>query len=167
MTEKLRSHLKSEKGFTLIELLVVIAIIAILVVIVLVAINPLARINEANQRDGQSRVRQIAGGVEACLTSRLSISGATAVTAATFCAVTGNLQTGGFLKTVPTLVQVCQGAAATTDDDKVGIYTSSLFGGRAFAYKSEQATTPGANTAGSVFDIGAAVPANCAAVLGG
>ncbi len=71
MTEKLRSHLKTEKGFTLIELLVVIAIIAILVVIVLVAINPLQRIRDANTRSAGSSAQQIGTATAACITNSL------------------------------------------------------------------------------------------------
>ncbi|OGY25436.1 MAG: hypothetical protein A2134_01405 [Candidatus Woykebacteria bacterium RBG_16_39_9b] len=62
---------KSQKGFTLIELLVVIAIIAILVVIVLVAINPAARIRDANDRRAASDVRSVGSGVQACITDQL------------------------------------------------------------------------------------------------
>ncbi|OGY29572.1 MAG: hypothetical protein A3F35_02740 [Candidatus Woykebacteria bacterium RIFCSPHIGHO2_12_FULL_45_10] len=169
MIDKLRSHregLRTQKGFTLIELLVVIAIIGILVVIVLVAINPAARIAEAQQKDGQTRIRQIAGGLEACLTSRLG-AGRSTIQAAGDCTGAGYLVTNGYLKVLPTNVTICQGPAATTDDDKVALYTSVTFGGRAFAYKSEQPTTPGTNVAGSTFDFGTTVPASCAAALAG
>ena len=98
MTEKLRSHLKNEKGFTLIELLVVIAIIAILVVIVLVAINPVERINEANRRSAQSDVRQVATGVEACITKYLGDN-------------PGALETGAAAAAPLSAVETCSSAA--------------------------------------------------------
>lgn len=76
MTEKLRSHLRSEKGFTLIELLVVIAIIAILVVIVIVAINPVQRINDANDRQASSNVRSTGTLLSTCVTQELAAGNA-------------------------------------------------------------------------------------------
>jgi len=56
-------------GFTLIELLVVIAIIAILVVIVIVAINPIQRLADSANQRASSNVRNVATGVQACITN--------------------------------------------------------------------------------------------------
>jgi len=56
----------------LIELLVVIAIIAILVVIVVVAINPVGRLQEANDKRTSANVRAAGSLIGACITDQLS-----------------------------------------------------------------------------------------------
>lgn len=58
------------KGFTLIELLVVIAVIGVLSAIILVAINPVARINQANDAEVKSEIGQIATALATFATSR-------------------------------------------------------------------------------------------------
>lgn len=52
-----------KKGFTLIELLVVIAVIAVLATALITAINPVERINAANDAKAQSDVNQIVTGM--------------------------------------------------------------------------------------------------------
>src|SRR5689334_16252365 len=62
---KLPNTIKSSKGFTLIELLVVIAIIGILAGALFVAINPGARIKQANVSAAQNAVTGYANKIEA------------------------------------------------------------------------------------------------------
>lgn len=54
-----------QKGFTLIELLIVIAIIGILAALVLVGIDPLDKINAANDSKVQRDINALANAVEA------------------------------------------------------------------------------------------------------
>lgn len=61
-----------QKGFTLLELLVVIAIIAVLTAIVLVAVDPVIRINDANDRVAASNVRATGTLIAVCVASKLS-----------------------------------------------------------------------------------------------
>lgn len=65
----------TKQGFTLIELLVVIAVLGILAAVVLVAIDPGARIDEANDAGTRSDVAQIATAVETCFTSKAATNG--------------------------------------------------------------------------------------------
>ncbi len=60
--------MKKRKGFTLIELLVVIAVLGILAGGVLVAINPLKRINQANDTKIKNDIGQIANAMQAYYT---------------------------------------------------------------------------------------------------
>lgn len=80
------------KGFTLIELLVVIAIIGILAAVVLVAINPAARIAEANDSKAKSNLGQVATALEACYTANQGSY------AAGQCDTASNLNLKGYLK---------------------------------------------------------------------
>ncbi|MDP2586078.1 MAG: prepilin-type N-terminal cleavage/methylation domain-containing protein [Candidatus Levybacteria bacterium] len=58
-----------QKGFTLIEILVVIAIIGVLAAVTLTAINPLKRIQQANDAGVKSDIAQIAQAMQAYYTS--------------------------------------------------------------------------------------------------
>lgn len=58
-----------DAGFTLIELLIVIAILGVLAAGVLVAINPVQKINQANDANMKSNVGQIATALQAYYTS--------------------------------------------------------------------------------------------------
>lgn len=58
-----------KKGFTLIELLVVIAIMAVISAAVLVAIDPIDKINAANDSRSQADIGQVASAVTAYATS--------------------------------------------------------------------------------------------------
>ena len=81
-----------QSGFTLIELLVVIAVLAVLASGVLVLINPIDKINAAND----SKVQQDIGGIgRAAETYAISHGGY-------YPAALGDLQTSGELKVVPT-----------------------------------------------------------------
>ena len=57
-----------QKGFTLIELLIVIAILGILAAGILVAINPVQKINQANDANMKSNVGQIATALQSYYT---------------------------------------------------------------------------------------------------
>ena len=59
---------KIQKGFTLIELLVVIAVLGILATAVLVAINPLQKINQANDSKVKNDIGQMANAVQSYYT---------------------------------------------------------------------------------------------------
>jgi prepilin-type N-terminal cleavage/methylation domain-containing protein len=63
------SHFSFQKGFTLIELLIVIAILGILAAGILVAINPVQKINQANDANMKSNVGQIATALQAYYTT--------------------------------------------------------------------------------------------------
>ncbi|HEY4694366.1 MAG TPA: prepilin-type N-terminal cleavage/methylation domain-containing protein [Candidatus Nanoarchaeia archaeon] len=158
MIKQLRSHLKDTRGFTLIELLVVIAIIAVLVTIVLVAINPLARIQEAQRRDAQSGVRQVAAAMEACYTTRLGDGTATTdETANVVCDSFGELVAGNFLKQTVAGVTV-----DSTDTTNATLCAWAVGGGQAFIYKN--AFSAG-GAAGEVFQSGTTAPADCTDAL--
>lgn len=60
------------RGFTLIELLVVIAVLGVLAAGVFVAINPLKRINQANDAKIKSDIGQIANASQAYFVTKLS-----------------------------------------------------------------------------------------------
>ncbi len=85
-----------KKGFTLIELLVVIAIVGILAGAVVVAINPTARMNEAQDAKRQSVLVQLAEAMEACYVKKLG--------AYTDCDTAAKLLTANFIKADPTVV---------------------------------------------------------------
>lgn len=80
-----------KKGFTLIELLVVIAVLAVLAAGVFVAIDPIDKINAANDAKVQNDIGQIAQAMEAYAVSNNGVY-ATALSV---------LQTSGDLKVVP------------------------------------------------------------------
>ncbi|PJA39332.1 hypothetical protein CO180_01000, partial [candidate division WWE3 bacterium CG_4_9_14_3_um_filter_41_6] len=82
-----------QKGFTLIELLVVIAVLGILAAVVLVAIDPGARIDEANDAGIRSDVSQVATAVEVCFTSQAASGGDY-----TDCSTGALLTAGNYLK---------------------------------------------------------------------
>ncbi|OGH17947.1 MAG: hypothetical protein A3C22_01535 [Candidatus Levybacteria bacterium RIFCSPHIGHO2_02_FULL_37_10] len=85
----------SSKGFTLIELLVVIAIVGILAAAVLTAINPLKRIQQANDAGLKSDIGQIAQAMQTYYTS-------SSTTAAPFYPrAVSDLVTSGDLKNEP------------------------------------------------------------------
>lgn len=84
--------LRLRKGFTLIELLVVIAILGVLAAVVLVAINPLQKIQQANDAKVKSDIGQIAQAAVAYATIH---NGA-------YPAAVGDLQTAGELTVTPT-----------------------------------------------------------------
>lgn len=56
-------------GFTLIELLIVVALLAIITTAVLVMINPIEKINQANDSKVQSDIAQIVGALQSYATS--------------------------------------------------------------------------------------------------
>jgi len=59
-----------KRGFTLIELLVVIAILGILSAVVLVAINPLQKINQANDSKVKSDIGQVSTALQSYFTNK-------------------------------------------------------------------------------------------------
>lgn len=63
--KSIKNIIKNNKGFTLVELLVVIAILGILAAGLLVAINPIDRINAANDSRVKSDIGTIARTLEA------------------------------------------------------------------------------------------------------
>ena len=63
---------KIRRGFTLIELLITIAIIGILSAAVLVGINPIQKLNQANDSKAKSDVGQIATAMQSYFTSNQS-----------------------------------------------------------------------------------------------
>lgn len=58
-----------KKGFTLIELLIVIAVLGILAAVTVTAINPVRRLNQANDSKVKNDVGEIAGAMEAYFTT--------------------------------------------------------------------------------------------------
>ncbi len=72
---------KTSRGFTLIELLVVIAVLGVLAAGVLTAINPLKRIQQANDTKIKNDISQIAQAEQAYFTSSASQSYALTVQA--------------------------------------------------------------------------------------
>lgn len=67
----------SQKAFTLIELLVVIAVLGVLAAGVLTAINPVKRIQQANDTKIKNDIGQIAQGMQAFYTSSSTSTGGT------------------------------------------------------------------------------------------
>jgi len=61
--------LSQPKGFTLIELLLVIAIIGVLAAVVLIAINPIKRINAAQDSGRKNNLAQVANAIEVYYTT--------------------------------------------------------------------------------------------------
>lgn len=86
----------SPKGFTLIELLIVIAILGILAAGVLVAINPVQKINQANDANMKSNVGQIATALQAYYTTNQAYP-----TAADYTALAPILVSSNELKVAP------------------------------------------------------------------
>lgn len=82
---------KSIRGFTLIELLIVIAVIGVLAAGVVAAINPLKRINQANDSKIKNDIGQIATALQAYYTTNQLYPSALSA-----------LATSGELKLVPT-----------------------------------------------------------------
>ncbi len=80
------------KGFTLIELLVVIAVLAVLAAGIFVALDPLDKINAANDAKVQNDVGQISQAMEAYATTNQG----------TYPVALGSLVSNGDLKIVPT-----------------------------------------------------------------
>jgi len=120
------------KGFTLIELLIVIAILGILASATLVAINPVDKINAANDSRVQSDIASLANASVAYSTTHNGL----------FPAVIADLTASGEIKVVPSaptgytyyFAGVPSGCAAGTTCTDV-IITSPL--------KSSKFTTPG------------------------
>ena len=69
----------SSRGFTLIELLIVIAILGILAAGILVAINPVQKINQANDARAKNGIGQIATAVQAYYTTNQAYPASIAV----------------------------------------------------------------------------------------
>lgn len=89
--------MKISKGFTLIELLIVIAILGVLAAGVLIAVDPVDRINSANDSRVQSDVGVIGRAAEAyAATNNGFYPGANAI------GVGGDLVSNGDLKSAPT-----------------------------------------------------------------
>ncbi|NCS32417.1 type II secretion system protein [bacterium] len=104
-----------QQGFTLIELLVVIAVLGILAAVVLVAIDPGARIDEANDAGVRSNVSQVATAVETCFTAAAGSGGDY-----DDCNDSTELIAGKFLKAAGILTDVTISVNAA--NDKVVVY---------------------------------------------
>src|SRR3989338_11562885 len=98
-----------QQGFTLIELLVVIAVLGILAAVVLVAIDPGARIDEANDAGVRSDVSQVATAVETCFTASAGSGGGY-----DDCNTGALLTAGSFLKSTSILATVTIAPATGT-----------------------------------------------------
>ena len=99
--------LHTVKGFTLIELIVTVAIIGILAAGALAAINPKARIDEANEATAKRNVLNVGSAMEACFAKNQGDW--------TKCDSWTELQTGNFIRN--TMTSVAIGSTATTTDD--------------------------------------------------
>jgi len=66
----MKKFIKSSKAFTLIELLVVIAVLGILATGVLIAIDPVDKLNAANDSKSQTDIASIANATEAYAVSK-------------------------------------------------------------------------------------------------
>ncbi len=103
-----------KRGFTLIELLVVIAVLGILAAGVFVAINPLKRINQANDARIKSDIGQIANAMQAYYVMHQSYPTKVA-----------DLVTSGDLKTEPTTPDGNKYTINPTDDNGNSCTTST------------------------------------------
>jgi len=96
--------LNMSKGFTLIELLIVIAILGVLATGVLVAIDPVDKINAANDARAQSDIGILASASEAYATANGGFypgNSITTATASTYAGTTAELVAEGEIKVVP------------------------------------------------------------------
>lgn len=94
LTAKLHNSSKKMKAFTLVEILVVIAILAILAVVTFVVINPVQRINDANDNRVKEEVQSILGAVQLYIVDN-SGSKPTAGGSALPTVTTANIMTAG------------------------------------------------------------------------
>lgn len=95
---------KSPKAFTLIELLVVIAVLGVLAAGVLIAIDPVDKINSANDAKAQTDVATLANAAEAYAVSNNNFypgDSITAAAASTYAGTTVELVAAGELKIAP------------------------------------------------------------------
>ena len=113
-----------KKGFTLIELLIVIAILGVLSVAVLVGINPVDKINAANDSTVQTAISQIANAVEsnAVSNSGLYATATDWTTLQTALTTSGDLKQAIALPTGYTITASSTGAGPA----KVGVNLKSI-----------------------------------------